>query len=71
MLVRSMGNHFGASEFKPIAVSSSSDMFAAPSFSLNAMISVDEPGVWGPDAKLRMKVGVLSVTVKQHTEDRL
>ena len=44
-----------------------SGIFAAP-FSL---ISDDERGVSGTAAKLKMKVGVVSVTVEQHTEGRL
>merc|ERR1712136_152532 len=38
---------------------------------VSGLISDDEPGVWGPDAKLMLKVGALLVTVKQHTEGRL
>ena len=33
--------------------------------------SADELDNWSTDAKLKWKVGVVSVTVKQHTEDRL
>ena len=33
--------------------------------------SDDEPDHWSTDAKLKFKVGVVSVTVKQHTEGRL
>ena len=33
--------------------------------------SADEFHNWNNDAKLKLKVGVVSVTVKQHTEDRL
>ena len=32
---------------------------------------VDEPDNWSTDAKLKLKVGVVSVTVKQYKEDRL
>ena len=39
-----------------------------PSLSLE---SADEPDNWSADAKLKLKVGVMSVTVKQHTEDWL
>ena len=28
----------------------------------------DEPDDWDPDAKLKLKVGDVTVTVKQHTE---
>ena len=31
----------------------------------------DEPDNWSTDAKLKLKVGVVSVTVKQHQDDRL
>ena len=65
------GISFDGSDFKPIDTSSSSDIFGGPSFSLTGVISDDEPGVWGPDAKLNMKFGAVSVTVKQHTEGRL
>ena len=30
----------------------------------------DEPDDWDPDAKLKLKVGDVTVTVKQHTEGR-
>ena len=30
----------------------------------------DEPDDWDPDAKLKRKVGDVTVTVKQHTEGR-
>ena len=33
--------------------------------------SADEPNNWSTDAKLKLKFGVVSVTVKQHQEDRL
>ena len=33
--------------------------------------SDDEPDNRSTDAQLKLKVGVVSVTVKQHTEDRL
>ena len=33
--------------------------------------SADELDNWSADAKLKLKVGVVSVTVKQHTEDWL
>ena len=33
--------------------------------------SADEADNWSTDAKLKFKVGVVSVAVKQHTEDRL
>ena len=33
--------------------------------------SVSEPDTWSTDAKLKLKVGVVSATVKQHTEGRL
>ena len=56
------------SEFNSIDASSDSDIFSAPSVSL---ISDDEPGDWGTDAKLKMKGGLVSVTVEQHTEGRL
>ena len=62
---------FDGTELKPIDASSGSDIFAVPPFSLKGIISDDEPGVWGADAKLKMKVGVVSVTVKQHTEGRV
>merc|ERR1719374_443716 len=65
------GVSLNGSDFKPVHTSSGSEVFVGRSFSLTGMISDDEPGVWGPDAKLQMKVGSLSVTVKQHTEGRL
>ena len=30
----------------------------------------DEPDDWDPDAKLKLKVGDVTITVKQHTEGR-
>ena len=33
--------------------------------------SDDDPDNWSTDAKLKLKVGVVSVTVNQHTEGRL
>ena len=48
--------------------SSGSDIFTALSFSL---ASADEGGAWCTTAKLKMKVGVVSVTVGQHREGRL
>jgi len=65
------GVSLNGSDFKPVDTSSGSEVFVGRSFSLTGMISDDEPGVWAPDAKLQMKVGSLSVTVKQHTEGRL
>ena len=62
------GVSFDGSEFKSIDASSDSDIFSAPPVSLT---SDDEPGDWGTDAKLKMKGGVVSVTVEQHTECRL
>ena len=41
--------------------------FVDPSFSLMN----DELDNWSTDAKLKLKVGVVSVTVEQHTEGRL
>ena len=57
--------------FKPIDTSSGPEILVGQAFSMTGMISDDEPGVWGPDAKFKMKVGAVSVTVKQHTESRL
>ena len=48
--------------------SSGSDTFYALSFSLT---SAYELGAWCTTAKLKMKVGDVSVTVEQHTEGRL
>ena len=59
---------FDGSEFSSIDASSGFAILVALSFSL---ISDDEPGVWSTDAKLKMKVGIVSVTAKQHTESRL
>ena len=59
---------FDGSEFKPTDDSSGSDIFTALSFSL---ISADESGIWCATAKLKMIVGLVSVTVDQHTESRL
>ena len=50
------------------ADSSGSDIVTALSFSLTV---ADELGAWCTTAKLKMKVGVVSVTVEQHTEGRL
>ena len=62
------GVSFDGSEFKSIDATIGSVIFAAPGFSL---MSDDKSGVWGAAAKLKMKVGVVSVTVEQHTEGRL
>ena len=59
------------SDFSPIGTSGGSGFFVGRSFSLSCLISDEEPGVWGLDAKMPMKVGSVSVTVKQHTEGRL
>ena len=32
------------------------------------MISEDEPAIWCTDAKLKTKLGVVSVTLEQHTD---
>ena len=48
-------------------MNTSSD-FAAPSCMLRGD---DKPDCWGTDAKLKVKVGVVSVTMEQHTEGRL
>merc|ERR1719450_2028246 len=62
---------FDGGDFQPINAARDFESFSAPAFSLTGVISDDEPGVWGPDAKLNMKLGALEVTVKQHTEGRL
>ena len=62
------GVGFDGSEFNPIDDSSDADIFTSLSLSLT---SVDEIGAWCIDAKLKMKVGVVSVTVEQDTEGRL
>ena len=59
---------FDCSEFNSIDASSGSAISVALSFSL---MSNDEPGVWSTDAKLKMKIGIVSVTAKQDTESRL
>ena len=61
----SCGVGFDGSEGKPIDDSSGSDIFTALSFSLT---SADESGIWCTTTKLKMKVGVVFVTVEQHTE---
>ena len=67
-----LGNDgFNGSDFIPIDTSSGSEVFVGRSFSLSGMISDEEPGVWDPDAKMQMKVGSVSVTLKQHTKGRL
>ena len=50
---------FEGSKFSSIDTSNDSDSFADPSFSL---ISDGKPDYWGTDTKLKMKVGVVSVT---------
>ena len=59
---------FDGGDFQPINAARDFESFSAPAFPLNGMISDDEPGVWGLDAKLYMKIGAVVVTVKQHTE---
>ena len=59
------------SDFIPVDTSSGSEVFVGRSFSLSGQNSDEEPGVWGLDAKMQMRVGAVSVTVKQHTEGRL
>ena len=54
---------FDGSEFSTINTSSISVSSVAHSFTL-MNVKVD----WSTDAKLKLKVGVVSVTVKQHTE---
>ena len=60
----SRGVGFDGREFKPIDDSSGSGIFTALPFSLT---SADESRIWCTTAKLKMKVGVVSV----HTEGRL
>ena len=57
-----------AASSKLIDDSSGSDIFTALSFSLT---SAGQPSIWCTTAKSKMKVGVASVTVEQHTEGRL
>ena len=52
----------------PSTLQASLRFFVDPSFSFE---SDDEPDNWSTGAKLKLKVGVVSVTVKQHTEGRL
>ena len=55
---------FDGSEFNPINISSDNEIpFFDPSFSLMN----DTPNNWSGDAKLKLKFGVVSVTVEQHT----
>jgi hypothetical protein len=42
---------FDGGDFQPIDAARGFESFSAPAFSLKGMISDDEPGVWGPDAK--------------------
>jgi len=63
------GISLNGSAFIPIG-SSGSSSFSSQSFSLHGKISEDEPGVWGPDAKLVIEVGAIMLTVTQHTEGR-
>ena len=67
-----LGNDgLNGSGFTPVATSSGSEVFVGRSFSMTGMINDEEPGVWCLDAKLQMKIGSVSVTATQHTEDRL
>ena len=59
------GVPFDGSEFNPIYASSGSDIFTALSFSLTC---ADESGICCTDAKLKMKVGIVSVMVEQPTK---
>ena len=59
------------SDFTRIDTSSASEVFVCRSFSMTCMINGEEPGVWGLEVKLVLKVGSLPLTVKQHTEGRL
>ena len=63
---RSCGVGSDGCEFKHINDSSGSDIFTALS-----LTSADDLGAWCTTAMLKMKVGVVSVTVGQHTEGRL
>ena len=68
------GIGFYGSDFNPGDTSSSSDLFAAPSFSLSGKNSEDEPGVLSPDAQLpdaQLQMEALSGTAKQHMENCL
>ena len=59
---------FGTNELNPIFDGSSgSRTFTAHSF---PWAIKDEPRVWSTTAKLKMKVGVVSVPVPQHAEGR-
>ena len=59
---------FDGSEFDPIKLQASLIFPVDPSLSFE---SDDEPDNWSTDAKSKLKVGVVSVTVNQHTEGRL
>ena len=60
--------YVGFDRIEPSSRQASLLLPADPSHSFE---SADEPDNWSIDAKLKLKVGVVSVTVKQHTEDRL
>lgn len=58
------------SKYKTIRNASGTKFFSSAAFNLVGEISEDEPGVWGPDAKLTASAGETVVEVKQHTEGR-
>uniref|UniRef100_A0A7S1F1S4 Uncharacterized protein n=1 Tax=Noctiluca scintillans TaxID=2966 RepID=A0A7S1F1S4_NOCSC len=58
------------SSFEQIWNANGTDFVSTPHLILRGKITEDEPGVWGPDAKLSMKVGDIVFRVKQHTEGR-
>ena len=64
------GVSVNGSSFKQIRDANGTDFSVGPHFLMRGKITEDEPGVWGPDAKLSMKVGDILFRVQQHTEGR-
>ena len=67
---RSVDDHDALNGIDFIPIASGSEVFVGRSFSVSGLIRDEEPAVWGLDAKMQMRVASVSVTVKQHTEDR-
>jgi len=64
------GVSVNGSSFEQIWNANGTDFVSNPHLMLRGKITEDEPGVWGPDAKLMMKVGDIMLRVQQHTEGR-
>ena len=71
VLVHSMKQVLFKVSFDGIQPSNTSASLLFPVDPSLSFESADEPDNWSTDVKFKLKIGVVSVTVEQHTEDRL